>query len=163
MSSNLERMIRLAEEFFATKNDPNQISVTPEVIARLRLLHPATLSQHDDGRGPVAWMLVIPTTTDLMKAFIASEINEQELLERTQLQGSYEAIYLCSALVLPEHRGRGLAKRLAIEAVKSIQHDHPINSLFYWAFSPEGMKLAASIARELHLPLYHKQNRSDPA
>ena len=102
MTSNLERMIRLAEEFFATKNDPAQISVNDEVMARVREIHPASLAEHDDGNGPVAWVLLIPTTSELMNRFIAKEITEKELLAKTPVRGTYDAIYLCSALVLPE-------------------------------------------------------------
>lgn len=153
MPSNLDRMIQLADEFFATKSDPNQISVTASVMDRLRQIHPATLTQQDDGDGPVAWMLLIPTTQELMEQFIDREVSEQELLEKTPLRGEYEAVYLCSALVLPEYRGRGLAKRLMCTAVKFIAVDHPIKTLFYWAFSSEGEKLASSVARALHLPL----------
>lgn len=146
-------MIRLAEEFFATKNDPSQIAVTEEVMGRLRQIHHATLSEQDDGNGPIAWVLVIPTTHDLMDRFIARQINEQELLEKTPLGAVYDTVYMCSALVLPEHRGKGLAKRLTCSAIKSIQADHPIKSLFYWAFSREGTILAVSVARGLELPL----------
>lgn len=155
-ASNLDRMIRLAEEFFATKNDPTQVSVTEDVMERLRQVHPATLSAQDDGIGPVAWVLVIPISNELMRRFIAKEINEQELLEETPLGGVYDAVYLCSALVLPEHRRKGLAKQLTCAAVKAIQADHPIKSLLYWEFSPEGAKLAGSVARELRLPLYKR-------
>ncbi len=151
--SNLERMIRLAEEFFETKNDPTQISVTAEVMERLRRLHPATLTEQDDGEGPVAWILAIPTTNSLMNRFIAKQINEQELLDETPLHGTYEAVYLCSALVLPEHRGKGLAKKLTCQAIESIRMEHPIKYLFYWAFSIEGTKLAESISRKTGLPL----------
>lgn len=151
--SNLDRMIRLAEEFFATKNDPTQISVTTEVMERLRQLHPATLTEQNGGAGPIAWILIIPTTNDLMNRFIAKQINEQELLDETPQNGKYEAIYLCSALVLPEHRLKGLAKKLTCQAIESIRTDHPIKYLFYWAFSPEGTKLAESVSRETGLPL----------
>jgi ribosomal protein S18 acetylase RimI-like enzyme len=149
-------MIRLAEEFFATKNDPSQIAVTEEVMGKLRQIHHATLSEQDDGNGPIAWVLVIPTTHDLMDRFIAGQINEQELLEKTLLGAVYDTVYVCSALVLPEHRGKGLAKRLTCSAIKSIQEDHRIKSLFYWAFSHEGTKLAVSVARALRIPLYKR-------
>ena len=155
-TSNLERMIRLAEEFFATKKDPTQISVTAEVMERLKQLHPATLTEQDGGEGPLAWILVIPTTSNLMNRFIAKQINEQELLDETPQHGTYEAIYLCSALVLPEQRGKGLAKKLTCQAIESICINHPIKYLFYWAFSPEGEKLATSVARETNFPLYKR-------
>jgi GNAT superfamily N-acetyltransferase len=68
----------------------------------------------------------------------------------------YDAIYLCSALVLPEYRGKGIAKRLACTAIEAIQADHPIKSLVCWAFSREGEALATSIAREVGIPLLQR-------
>ena len=146
-------MIRLANEFFDMKNDPDQISVDEEVMQLLRKLHPATLNEKADSNGPIAWILVIPTTHELMEKFVNGSINERELLASTPLGKRYDTVYLCSALVLPEFRGSGLARSLTTEAVKSIQRDHPIKHLFYWAFSTEGEKLASSVARELGLPL----------
>ena len=55
--------------------------------------------------------------------------------------------------VLPEYRGKGIARRLTADAVRSIQRDHPIRELFYWSFSPEGTRLAKSVAGTLLLPL----------
>lgn len=155
--SNLERMIQLADDFFSAKNDPNQISVTPEVMERLRQLHPATMGEHSDGDGPVAWVLVIPTTKEIMERFLAEEINEQELLDLTPVGGTYEAIYLCSALVLPEFRGAGIAKGLLCNAISAIRKEHPITALFYWAFSVEGEKLAEAASHESGIPLYKRK------
>lgn len=150
---NLQRMIKLAEEFFETKNDPDQISVSEEIMGRLHELHPSTMSEKKNENGPIAWVLVIPTTHQLMEEFISKAINEKELLDRTPSGIGYDAIYLCSALVLPEERGKGLAKELIIDAVRSIQKKHPIKTLFYWSFSPEGKGLATSVANTLHIPL----------
>jgi hypothetical protein len=154
--NNLERMIQLAEEFFATKDDPSQISINRKVMLRLKRIHPSTMTEKSTSRGPIAWILIIPTTHKLMKQFITKKINERELFNKTPLRAKYDSIYLCSALVLPEYRGRGSAKRLMIKAIKSIQRGHPIQCLFYWAFSIEGKKLAASVAREFSLPLYKR-------
>jgi GNAT superfamily N-acetyltransferase len=153
---NLVRMIQLADEFFGTRNDPTQISVDRKVIARLQKIHPGTLTEKKNKNGPIAWILIIPTTNDLMKLFIKRKINEQELLDKTPLRATYDSLYLCSALVLPEYRGKGLAKSFLIKAIKSIQRQHPIKYLFYWAFSIEGKKLAESIAKEFGLPLYKR-------
>ena len=154
--TNFEKMIALADEFFDVKNDPDQIAVTEEVISRLRRIHPATMGEVGEEGGPVAWMLVIPTTHALMEQFIRKEISERQLLDLTPLHARYEALYLCSALVLPEHRGKGLAKGLAIGAIRAIQRDHHIRELFYWGFSREGARLAESIAREAGLPLFNR-------
>ena len=147
------------DEFFEAKNDPDQISVTEEVMSRLGKIHPSTLSEKKDENGPIAWILVLPTTQRLMEDFVAEQISERELLEKTPIGASYDSVYLCSALVLPEHRGKGLARGLAADAVRSIQRDHPIRYLFCWPFSTEGKKLANSIARELDLPLRQRSSQ----
>jgi GNAT superfamily N-acetyltransferase len=154
--NNLVRMIQLAEEFFATKNDPSQISINSKVMLRLKHIHPDTITEKCTSKGPIAWILLIPTTHKLMEQFITKKINERELYHKIPLHAKYDSLYVCSALVLPEFRGKGLAKKLMTKAIKSIQKDHPIHYLFYWAFSTEGKKLAASVARELSLPLYKR-------
>jgi ribosomal protein S18 acetylase RimI-like enzyme len=151
--SNFERMLQLADEVFATKDDPNQLDVNEEVLEHLRLIHPATVSEYDDGHGPVAWVLLIPTTLNLMNRFIKGEISEKDLYQLTPLNVKYEAVYLCSAMVLEEYRRKGIAKRLTIESIKSIRNDHPIQSLFVWNFSEEGEFTSAAIAKAVSLPL----------
>ena len=158
--SNRERMIRLAGEFFDMKNDPDQIVVDEAVIGRLMTIHPRSMSEERDADGPVAWILVIPTTIPLMEAFIRGTISERELLERTPLGVPYDALYLCSALVLPERRGEGIARALTLDAIGAVRRDHPLKALFYWGFSGGGDALAASVARASGLPLHR---RGEPA
>lgn len=151
--SNFERMIQLAESFFASRNDPDQLSVDEEVIEKLRRIHPSTLSEYIDGNGPVAWILGFPTTTELMNLFLDKKISEKQLFESTPVGVSYEAIYLCSALVLEEYRRKGIARKLSLEAIENIRKDHPIKALFVWAFSKEGESLAEKMAGLTGLPL----------
>lgn len=157
MQTNFERLIKLATEVFDVKNDPSQLDITPEVMARLHQLHPETVSQYDDGNGPVAWMLVIPTTLELMNRFLEKEITEKELFNLTPLHIKYEAIYLCSALVLEEYRRQGITKTLALNAIEKIRETHPLKAAFVWAFSPEGDKAAETIAQLAGLPLFKRE------
>jgi hypothetical protein len=99
-------------------------------------------------------LIRFPSTTEQGQSFLSKSINELQILQKTLPGCQYEAAYLCSALVLPEHRGKGLAKRSAIQAVRNIQKHHQIRELYAWTFSPEGEGLAVSIARELGLPLH---------
>jgi hypothetical protein len=154
--NNFERMIQLAEDVFAVKNDPDQLDVNQEVIERLHKIHPSTVSEYDDGNGPVAWVLLIPTTLELMNRFLENKITEKELFELTPLNTKYEALYLCSALVLEEYRRKGIVKKLASDAIKIIRKDHPLKSLFVWAFSKEGDAGAETIAHLASLPLYKR-------
>jgi hypothetical protein len=155
--SNLERMIKLANEVFAVKSDPSQLDVNAEVLARLKKIHPATISEFNEGNGPVAWVLLIPTTTELMNMFVEEKITEKELYEQTPLNITYDAIYLCSALVLEEYRRKGITRNLALKAIRRIQKKHPLKSAFVWAFSPEGDWAAETIARLAGLTLYKRE------
>lgn len=147
-------MLQLAETVFAAKEDPNQLDVDEDVITRFQKLHPDTVSEFVDGDGPVAWVLLIPTTSELMQRFITEQISETELLELTPMDASYETIYLCSALVLEEYRRKGIVKQLTLAAISAINKQHAIKSLFVWPFSPEGKESAQKIADIAQLTLY---------
>ena len=120
-------------------------------------INPSTLSEKTDENGPIAWMLIIPTTKKIMDDFLTRKITEKEILDRTPLGEKYDTIYLCSALVLPEYRGRGLAKQMVLHEIQSILNQHPIQSLFVWSFSTEGKSLANWVANELNLPLFERK------
>jgi len=154
--SNFERMIQLSDEVFSSRIDPDQLNINENVMEHLQLIHPDTISEYDDGNGPVCWILCIPTTLDLMTQFINHKISERQLYELTPLNTKYEAIYLCSALLLEEFRGKGIAQGLAIKAIESIKLDNCIKALFLWAFSKEGEKLAEKISGLIGLPLYKR-------
>ena len=154
--SNFERLIELSDEVFSSRTDPDQLNVNEKVMEHLQLIHPDTISEYDDGNGPVCWILCIPTTLDLMNQFINKEISERELYELTPLNAKYEAIYMCSALLLEEFRGKGIAQRVGMKAIENIMLDHSIKALFFWSFSKEGEKLADKASDLLGLPLYKR-------
>ena len=78
--------------------------------------------------------------------FLSAE-SEKELFERTPMHKSYDALYLCSAMVLEEFRKKGLALQLTLSAIDQIRKDHPIQRLFVWAFTLQGERLAEKISR----------------
>lgn len=157
MKSNYERLIALADEVFAVRKDPEQLDVNKDVMEKLHAIHPATLSDKDFGEGPILWILLIPTTISTMNQFLNHEINEKQLYELTEPGQSYEAIYLCSALVLQEHRKKRFAKEVTLKAINEIQEDHSIKALFYWPFTEHGEAAAKSIAKAIDLPLYERK------
>ncbi len=146
-------MLQLIDEVFATRQDPDQLQVTREQIEKLNKIHPAALTEEADENGPVIWVLMIPTTRAIMKDFIAKEISEKELLDKTKPGQSYDCIYLCSATTLSEYRGKGKTRELCLKAIADIVKDHPINTLFVWPFTKEGDGLAGSLARTCKLDL----------
>jgi len=52
--------------FSRRKATPCQISVTGETMEVLKKIHPSTIGEIVNKDGPVAWVLVIPTTHALM-------------------------------------------------------------------------------------------------
>ena len=155
-SGSIERMIRLAEESFHASEDPSVVGVTDVMIDRLRRMHPSTVSEECDEAGPIAWVLLLPTTHELIARFLAKSLTERQLFEATPDDATYDVVYMSSALVLPEYQRRGIARRLIIDAVRSIGKDHPIRELAFWPFSAEGRLLAESVARECRLPLFER-------
>lgn len=156
--SNFERMIQLADEAFAVKDDPTQLDVNEQVLDRLHCIHPGTVAEYDDGNGPVAWVLLIPTTTELMNRFLQGDISEKELFDLTPIDTIYDSIYLCSAMVLEEYRRKGITRQLSLQSIEAIRKDHPLKAAFVWAFSPAGDQAAESIAKTAKLPLFKRQN-----
>lgn len=154
--TNHERLLQLAEDAFAMRSDPAQLQVDEHVLEHLRQLHPATVCEANDAHGPIAWVLLVPTTTELMQAFVSGRITEQELVDRTPMAGPYHAVYLCSGLVLPEHQRQGLATRMTLEALEQMRRDHPIEALFVWTFSDAGRASAQAIAKAAGLPLHER-------
>lgn len=70
----------------------------------------------------MAWILVIPTTFELVNQFLEKQISEKELFDLTPLNTNYEALYLSSALVLEEYRRKGIAKRLMMDAIRAYKY-----------------------------------------
>ena len=151
--SNFERMIQLAEEVFDSKSDPEQLEVNEEVLNHLYKIHPASVQEFDDGNGPAVWVLLFPTTNMLMEDFLKNKISEKQLFELTPLNIQYDAIYLCSAMVLEEYRRKGIAQNLTKNAIDEIRKSHPITSLFVWPFTKEGSSLAEKISTSVVLQL----------
>jgi len=154
--TNFERMLQLADEIFDTKSDPEQLDVNEDVLNRLKQLHPASVSEKANGNGPIAWILLIPTTRALMESFLSNEISEKELFYLTHPSTQFNCIYLCSAMVLSEFRKKGITTELTTAAVNEINKTNKIEALFVWAFSEEGKLSAQKIAAQLNLPLFEK-------
>ena len=153
---NYSRMMAVIDQVFETREDPDQIQVTPKQLKQLQEIHPATLTELANEEGPLIWILMIPTTQNIMEDFLAAKISEKQLLEKTQPGINYDCIYLCSATTLPEYRGKGETKKLCLKGIKSIIKDHPITTLFVWPFTKEGDGLAEAVAKECGLELRKK-------
>ncbi len=150
-------MLQLADEVFAVKQDPQQLDVDESVLKKLQQLHPASVSERADENGPYCWILLIPTTINLMNDFVNGKISEKELFEQTPVGEKYESVYLCSAMVLEEYRHNGIARQTTLEAIRQIRSRHQVAYLFVWPFSREGDAAAKAIANAAALPLLERK------
>ena len=98
MTTHLQQMLQLVDEFFAVKNDPSQLDVTPIVMEQLNELHTATLSEEVIGDGPVCWILLIPSTQETMEKFLSGKISESDILKESMSANKegrgFDSIYL---------------------------------------------------------------------
>ena len=153
---NYQRMLTLIDEVFATRNDHDQIQVTSQDVKKLQQIHPQCLNEVSDENGPLIWLLVIPTTAELMHRFLANQISEKQLLNNTPTGVSYNALYLCSVTTLPEASGKGKTFQLCMQNITEIRKTNPLEFLFVWPFTKAGEALAQKIAHASHLKLLIK-------
>jgi predicted acetyltransferase len=95
-----------------------------------------------------------------MNKFIASKITENELFEGIKDSVDYtnfETIYLCSVVIIPEYRRKGLATKSIIKSIKKIIGKRKIRPvLFYWGFSDAGKKACEKVAKIMELEVKSK-------
>jgi hypothetical protein len=153
MQPNLIRLLNLVDEVFKNRNDSTQIAFSEEDMEKMQSLHAACLQEAANTDGPISWVSVFPTSLELMNQFVIGEINERELFDSTNEHTLQQAIYLCSAIVLPEFRRADIAFDLSVKAIHAMQQDGQIEAAFVWPFSHEGEALAQKVASSCGLPL----------
>jgi hypothetical protein len=151
----LDKMLNIAERFFRTESDSNQMPITRESFYKLQKLHPKTLVYRLEKGEPVSWVVVLPTQIELMEKFLKGEINERELLDLTKSQDRYGALYLCAAFTVPEYRRKGFVVQMFKEILDAIPHTDDIK-LFAWPFSDEGRKIIEKLNQILGVKILIK-------
>ena len=151
------QMLSIIDEVFKTREDKGQIKVTSSQYKKLQLIHSFTLNELADELGPLIWVLLIPTTREVMQLFLDGKITEKSLLRRTRPGQHFNCLYLCSATTLPEIRHQGKTKALCLSAIEAMRKDFPLDTLYVWPFSEEGWQLAMEIARSCGMELRKKK------
>ena len=140
---------KYSEKVFGTDQDPDQMPINEATYEKLVALHPATTLYRTNERGePIAWVVVFPTTKELMEQFLTSQINERQLFDLTVPGSKFDSLYLCAAITLPEYQRSGLAIGLLKEAIDAISQGHELQ-LFGWAYAKEGRYLGEKLQQEL--------------
>ena len=145
----------MAEKFFKADDDPEQMPINKKSGDKLLKLHPKSINFVLSNGHPVSWAVVVPTSKELAEKFINKEINERQLLDMSEPQKIYSALYLCSAFTIPEYRRKGLSLKLIKEIIAVIPHTTDC-VYFYWPFSGEGRKLAGKLSEDLGIKILER-------
>jgi hypothetical protein len=153
-----EKLKAMLEAFYNTQNDPDQIQIRPSSTGKnwisTRIPECAVIIKSGDEL--VGSTLVLPCTQAWMQDFITGRINEAQLAEKIRESDltyeTMETIYSCSAFIVPEHRGKGLAAQALIHSIRNITtRKIPI---FYWEYSTIGKIITEKYAAHLGVELY---------
>ena len=81
-----EKMFGIAEKFYGTSLDPDQIPINSESLKKLQKISPYCFNCALDGNhNPVSWVVCIPTTKSLMGDFISNKITEKQMFDQTPI------------------------------------------------------------------------------
>ncbi|HXK36492.1 MAG TPA: hypothetical protein VJ553_02830 [Candidatus Paceibacterota bacterium] len=146
IDSIIAKEMEIAERIFGTRQDPDQIPINRKSLRKLMTLSPEAIQHKLDERGePIAWVVVVPTTKELMEEFLQGRLTERQLFDRTEPRNEYDALYFSSAITVPEHRRRGIAIELFQRAVERIPHPSDV-AIFAWPTTDDGRAMAKALA-----------------
>ncbi len=143
-----DESIRVAEDAFETSASLDQIPATQETFNKLKSLDPNSILYDVSPENKLrAWVVVVPTSKDLMNKFLSKEIGERGVLDMSVPGNEYSSVYLCAAVTLPEYRRQGIANTLIKEAVSRMPLSQDCE-FFGWPTSVEGEMLVKKLEEE---------------
>ena len=158
-SAQVQKILEIAEGFYGTSTDPEQIPINKESFDKLMSLHQETIKLKTgiDGN-PLSWVVVIPTNKEIMNLFLEGKITEKELFDRAVVEKSFETLYLCSVFTVTKHRNKGLATELLLDSIKEFASDDSVQ-LYAWIYSKEGESLVNQLKKQLGREIMTKISR----
>jgi len=148
----LRKMNKIAENFFGTNDNSEQIPINNESFEKLQKLHSETFAYKLEDGEPISWAVILPTSNDLADKFLNGKITERNLLDLSKSRNSYDALYLCAVFTVPEYRHNGYALEMLKQGIENIPHSKNAK-LFAWPYSAEGNILIKKLEKELNLPI----------
>jgi len=153
----LEKQMKIAEGIYGTEVDPDQMPINDETMKKLdSLCHGWMETEFDEAGEPISWAVVMPTQKSLAERFLNKEISEKELLDMTEPNSAYDAVYIVSVITVPEHRGKGLGKKVVEKAMSNMP---AVEGAIYFAWPTtkegEGMlkKYVSFLGKEIKIRL----------
>lgn len=149
--------IPFAEKYFGAESDPAQLQPTLAKCKWILKNIPECITVIRDGPTLVGFIFTFPTSRESMRSFLSHRLSENELFNETQKKFGREPLssfYLCSALILPKYRRRGIALGSVERSIRAwTKRTRTKPMLFVDPFSREGRKVSRVLASRMKLPL----------
>lgn len=155
----MNTLVSVTDDFFHTESDNTQIPASQESRDKFFTLDPYCLAVDIDENGePRGHVLLIPTQKTLAERFLKNSITEKEMFDLTQKSDVYDALYVCSAVTMPKYRRQGVALNLLTTTIEKFvsRYPNPIDLIFAWPYSDEGMKLGKVLEVKISRPIVFK-------
>lgn len=153
---------RLAEEFFGTNKDKNQITVNKKNEDWIFENIPECVSVIKYGKKIIGFSFIIICNKTIMSCFLKDKISESEMFEKIKKEVNYknfDCVYLCSSFILSEFRRRGIVSTARTSQIKYLQRKSKKKIvLFAWPFSREGLLAAKQLSKKLKLKFFFKKH-----
>lgn len=151
----MKKEMAIAEAIFGTESDPDQMPINDETRKKLNSLFDGWLeTEFDEAGEPISWVVLMPTQRSLAEEFVSGVITEKELLEKTQPQEIYDALYIVSIITVPEHRGKNLSLKVLERVIPRVPLT-PDALYITWPTTLEGrgalQKYAAYLGKEIKI------------
>lgn len=153
--SDMKTTGKLAEDFFGTQKDSEQIQVNQENMDWIFKNTKDCLNVVRDGEEIIGFSLIIPSNHKILDDFVSNKINEREMFERTKNLNIYrdvDALYLASAFIKEKYRGKGFSQQAQTKVIQKVSRmigKKPV--LYFWGYSEKGKKSCLAVAKTLGL------------
>ncbi|HVY01836.1 MAG TPA: hypothetical protein VHA12_03675 [Candidatus Nanoarchaeia archaeon] len=155
---------KMSEDFFGMTTDSEQFQASEENKDFLFKHLKNFVNIIRFNKEVIGYSFIIPSNKKLMSLFLKGKITESELFDRVKSEkineNNFDCLYLCSAIIKEEHRGKGLSiegfKKLIVNLIKIRGNVKP--DLFFWEYSKEGSIVAKKISEHFGFNLFKSNN-----
>ena len=154
---DLEETGRIAEEFFQTHEDPDQMEVSDAASEWITKRGKDYFNVIKDGAEVTGFTFSMPCTRENAEDFVTKRINERELFEKIRVMNVKfppEAIYLCSFFMKEKYRRKGLITMAILKTLNRVtQKLRYTAEVFSWAYTSEGLAAIKKIEKITGIPV----------
>ena len=151
---DFDRMGKIADEFFDTKNDETQLPGEEVDYNFCKNVFPFSFCIVKKDNLPTGYSFILPCDEEGKQLFLSKSVNERELFYRIlNLETNlYSCFYIVATQIIPSFQRKGYATKLINFHLKRYSEFLKIPlKFFYWGATREGNALGAKISKKFYL------------